>query len=69
MDVLPSESVYIGDRMDHDIKPAHDAGMKTVLVHRKGKYDPKVSGKTYPYQADEEISSFEDLIPLVRSLN
>ncbi|TFG20059.1 MAG: TIGR02253 family HAD-type hydrolase [Promethearchaeota archaeon] len=69
MDVLPSEFMYVGDRMDHDIKPAKDIGINTVLIHRKGKYDPIISGKSYPYQADYEISSLEDLLPIVKSIS
>ena len=51
MDVLPSETVYIGDRMDHDIKPANDIGIHTVLIHRKGKYDPIINGKILPFSS------------------
>ena len=69
MDVLPSEFVYIGDRMDRDIKPANDLGINTVLIHRKGKYDPIINGKSYPYQADNEISSLEELLPIVKSIS
>ncbi len=69
MDVLPSEFVYVGDRMDHDIKPAKDIGIYTVLIHRKGKYDPMISGKSYPYQADHEIFSLEGLLPIVKSIS
>jgi putative hydrolase of the HAD superfamily len=69
MDVIPSESIYIGDRMDSDIKPANEVGINTVLIHRKGKYDPLISGKSYSFQADYEISSLEELLPIVKSFS
>jgi len=69
MDVLPSETVYIGDRMDRDIEPANSIGINTVLIHRKGKYDPIINGKKYRYQADREISSLEELMPFVKSIS
>jgi HAD superfamily hydrolase (TIGR01549 family) len=30
----PGEMLYVGDRVDNDIRPAREAGMHTALVHR-----------------------------------
>ncbi|WP_018545343.1 HAD family hydrolase [Streptomyces sp. LaPpAH-108] len=30
----PHEMLYVGDRLDNDIRPAHDAGLHTALLHR-----------------------------------
>ncbi len=30
----PDEMLYVGDRVDNDIRPAREAGMHTALVHR-----------------------------------
>jgi HAD superfamily hydrolase (TIGR01662 family) len=30
----PSEIAYVGDRLDNDIRPAHEAGLTTVLIRR-----------------------------------
>jgi putative hydrolase of the HAD superfamily len=68
MNVLPSESIYIGDRMDRDIKPANAVGMNTILIHRSGKYDPRVSHISYSYEADYEITSLNEIFPIIESI-
>ncbi|MFF7331575.1 HAD-IA family hydrolase [Streptomyces sp. NPDC008150] len=30
----PAEMLYVGDRVDNDVRPAREAGMRTALVHR-----------------------------------
>ncbi|MBI3803459.1 MAG: HAD-IA family hydrolase [Nitrospirae bacterium] len=36
--LLPTESLYIGDSPDHDIKGAQEIGMKVLLLDRTGRY-------------------------------
>lgn len=31
---MPEEIVYVGDRVDNDLRPGAAAGMHTALVHR-----------------------------------
>ncbi len=45
MGVSPEETLYIGDRIEHDVVPAKGIGIHTVLIHRGGKYDPFLSDR------------------------
>lgn len=61
LDVLPTESMYIGDNPVNDIDPPNKLGMITVHNKRPGKHT-HLRGKTRP---DHEISSFWDLLDIV----
>jgi len=61
LDVLPSESMYIGDNPLNDIDPPNRLGMITVHNKRSGKHT-HVKGKTRP---NHEIGSFWDLLDIV----
>jgi len=68
MKVKPSESMYVGDRIDKDILPAREIGMKTVLIHRGGKYDPikreRSLTQNFP-KADHEINNLYELFACI----
>ncbi len=71
MGVKPSESMYVGDRLDHDIDPAHQIGMHTVLIHRGGKYDPKnIDSSPFEdiHKPDHEIDNLFQLLPILKSI-
>jgi len=57
--VSAERSVYVGDRIDKDVRGASRVGMKTVLMTRHG--DPP-SGKPRP---DYSIRRLSELLPLV----
>ena len=68
MEVVANEVVYIGDRLDSDIKPANDLGMVSILIHRGGKYDPnikknKIERVTEP---NYEIHSLNELVKIIK---
>lgn len=69
MGASPSESMYIGDRLDHDIEPAKEIGMHTILIHRGGKYDPS-SMKIDQHddiQPEYEINSLDEIFLILKS--
>ncbi|HUD11391.1 MAG TPA: HAD family hydrolase [Candidatus Saccharimonadia bacterium] len=47
------EMLYVGDRVDADVKPARDVGMQTCLVYSESE------------EADYSLHNFEDLLKLV----
>ena len=60
----PCDSVMVGDRLDNDIRPAKNLGMRTVWI-RKGlsKYQPVALGKNV---ADWVIDNLSDLKEIFR---
>lgn len=56
---LPGEAVMIGDRLDNDIYPANNAGMKTVRILKGTCVRQKPLGKEYV--PDAEVSSLTEL--------
>ncbi|MBN2155120.1 MAG: HAD-IA family hydrolase [Candidatus Lokiarchaeota archaeon] len=71
LNIPANESMYIGDRVDHDIIPSQQIGMKTVLVHRGGKYDPYKDSYLSELQSvnpDYDVDSFNEIIPILNSL-
>ncbi|MBI5369369.1 MAG: HAD-IA family hydrolase [Planctomycetes bacterium] len=58
----PGEVLYVGDNPLHDIDPANQVGMITVLNRRSGKYRD-VEGRTRPAY---EIANFFDLKKILR---
>ncbi|MEU0299385.1 HAD family hydrolase [Streptomyces sp. NPDC006175] len=67
--VAPSEILYVGDRVDNDLRPAVAAGMQTALVHR----GPWATIQWNSPEARElptfRIESLLELLPLVRNFN
>ena len=65
----PADQVlYVGDRLDNDVRPAQEAGMATALI-RRGPWgyildDPAVSGRCL-----FRIDSLAELPELVRKHN
>ena len=57
------ETIYVGDRIDKDIKPAKELGMITVRI-LKGKYKD-VEDEGY---SDYTIKSLQELIDIVKEL-
>jgi len=66
----PSDIVYVGDRVDYDIIPAKKSGLKTILIHRGGKYDPSSMKQNMNEKmgADYEISSLTELVPILKGI-
>lgn len=58
----PSETVMIGDRLDNDIFPAKQLGMKTIWI--KQGFGGMQSPKTSEYLPDMEISKLADLLDI-----
>ncbi|MFE6767768.1 HAD family hydrolase [Streptomyces fimicarius] len=65
----PEEILYVGDRVDNDLRPAVAAGMRTALVHR-GPW------ATIQWEAEEarrlptfRVESLLELSPLIRQFN
>lgn len=46
LDVRPSETVFVGDNINEDIKGAIDAGMQAVLVRHSKENNSRFSAKT-----------------------
>lgn len=57
----PSEIVYIGDRVDHDVLPALQAGMRAILV-RRGPWGHVHSAWPDAARADAVIGSLRALL-------
>ncbi|RLV68625.1 HAD-superfamily hydrolase, subfamily IA [Streptomyces sp. CBMAI 2042] len=65
----PGEILYVGDRVDNDLRPAVAAGMRTALVHR-GPW------ATIQWEAEEaralptfRVESLLELSPLIKQFN
>lgn len=66
--VQPNECLYIGDNYERDIVPCIELGIRTVLMHRGGKYDNFVLGENQT-PPDYQLESLKDLIPILKELN
>jgi HAD superfamily hydrolase (TIGR01662 family) len=65
----PSESVYIGDRIDVDIAGAHRAGMKAVLIHSPYiEVDNAPQGDPAEMTPDAAINELPDLPAILSQL-
>ena len=66
---VPGEILFVGDRVDNDLRPAVAAGMQTALVHR----GPWATIQWNTLEAQElptfRIESLLELSPLIRDLN
>lgn len=71
IDLKGEETLYIGDRLDKDIKPANEVNINTVLIHRRGKYDPKecITSKELSIKPDFEIESLDEIGKILSILN
>jgi len=58
----PEETVMVGDKLEMDIWPAKQLGIKSVLIDRKGKF-------AVAYPADAKISSMSELPAVITKLN
>ncbi|TFF98884.1 MAG: TIGR02253 family HAD-type hydrolase [Promethearchaeota archaeon] len=69
--VRSKEAIYVGDRLDKDIKPALELGIYSVYIHRGGKHDfekPEVR-KPEIIKPDFEISNMRELIEIIKKIN
>lgn len=69
--VKSKEAIYIGDRIDKDIKPASKLGIHSVYIHRGGKHDFNKSDVEKPEQVspEYEISNMRGLIDIINEIN
>jgi putative hydrolase of the HAD superfamily len=63
MDVLPSETMYVGDHPENDVAPAKSIGMVAVRHRWPGGRHAREEGTVKP---DYEIRQFGDLLPILR---
>lgn len=56
----PHEIVYVGDRIENDIRPAHEAGLQTVLI-RRGPWGYINADSADASAADHRIDSLSEL--------
>ncbi|MHA1870885.1 MAG: TIGR02253 family HAD-type hydrolase [Promethearchaeota archaeon] len=69
MNIAPNETIYIGDRLDYDIKPANELGIHSVLIHRGGKYDPNIHNIPRVANPEFEIHSLTELSNIIDNIN
>jgi putative hydrolase of the HAD superfamily len=69
--VKGEEAIYIGDRLDKDIKPASNLGIHSVYIHRGGKHDFNKSDVEKPEQISPkyEINDMRELINIIKEIN
>ena len=65
-----NETMYVGDNLEKDIKPAKINGIFSVFIHRGGKYDQnltenKISKNCVP---DFEISNLNELFDIIKTI-
>jgi len=63
----PGEIAYVGDRLDNDVLPARDAGMRTVLL-RRGPWGYLHAERPDAAHADLVIDSLSELPGAILSL-
>ncbi|TXT59354.1 MAG: putative HAD-hydrolase [Promethearchaeota archaeon] len=65
------ETIYVGDRLINDIKPAIINKIHAILIHRGGKYDVDVKKADIPekWAPEFEISNLNQLFPIIDKLN
>ncbi len=71
INVEANEVLYIGDRLDHDIFPANQIGIHSVLIHRGGKYDPNIKENRIErtIKPEFEIHSLSELMNIIKKIN
>ena len=65
--VGPAEAVYVGDRLDNDVLPAKEAGMKAIFI-RRGPWGYLNSTRPEVRLADARIESLDELPGLLAPL-
>ncbi len=65
MGLKPEETIYVGDRLERDIKGANDLGMYSVHA----KYLDTLSDDSYKGQPDYTIDNFGELIGILQEIN
>jgi len=68
LNVKTTETIYIGDNYERDIVPCFELGIRTVLVHKGGKYDKGQFGKKQK-PPDYQLKNLKDLIPIIKEIN
>ena len=63
LNVLPNETIMVGDWPERDIKGANEVGMKTAFAKYGDTFDTKNSG------ADFELEDISDLINIIQNIN
>mgnify|MGYP001824561538 CR=1 FL=1 len=63
MQVAPERVLYVGDRPTHDVVPAAQAGLNTVLYRGAG---GKYSEQACPVTPDHDVRDLRDLTPVLR---
>ena len=63
LDVLPNETIMVGDWPERDIKGANEVGMKTAFAKYGDTFDTINSG------ADYELEDISDLIDIIQNIN
>jgi FMN phosphatase YigB (HAD superfamily) len=61
---VPSSALYVGDRLDNDIRPAQKAGLGTALI-RRGPWDDEPVRAGYLF----ELASLAELPGVLRARN
>lgn len=62
--VAPTDAIYVGDNPLKDFLGARRAGMKTVMIARKGGELSDASAPDAEHQADATIESLDELTPI-----
>ena len=67
----PEEVIYVGDRIDKDVAPAHKVGINTVLIHRGTKHDMYVSDVDFNVEVEPDFHANDlyILTDIVEELN
>ena len=63
LDVLPNETIMVGDWPERDIKGANEVGMKTAFAKYGDTFDTQNSG------ADYVLEDISDLISIIETIN
>ena len=63
-----AETLYVGDRVDNDVVPAHAFGMKTALLER-GPWGRSQASWPEADQADLRVKALTEIAGLIQSLD
>ena len=65
LDLAPERALYVGDRPTHDVLPAAEAGLKTVLYRGAG---GKYADDDAPRKPDHDLDDLRELVPILRDV-